>query len=72
MQIWRAYRDKRGSLFVGRRIEQAIGGLIAFYHNGKVKQEDWIEPSDVCPHEDEVETSFEEEAMKRRHRQGSM
>lgn len=72
MQIWRAYRDKRGSLFVGRRIEQAIGGLISFYHNGKVKKEHWIEPFDVCPHEDvveEVETTFEEEAMKRRQKQ---
>ena len=72
MQIWRAYRDKRGSLFVGRRVEQAIGGLIAFYHNAKVKEEHWIEPFDVCPHEDaveEVETTFEEEAMKRRQKQ---
>ncbi|APU48424.1 hypothetical protein BVL33_07905 [Acinetobacter junii] len=70
LQIWRAYRDKRGSLFVGRRVEQAIGNLIAFCHNGKVKQEHWIEPFDVCPHEDvvEVETTFEEEALKRRNK----
>ncbi|KQK46710.1 hypothetical protein ACWXV7_07995 [Acinetobacter baumannii] len=60
---------KRGSLFVGRRIEQAIGHLMAFYHNGKVKREDHIDPNEFMPHEDEVETTFEEEAMKRRRKQ---
>lgn len=67
--MWRAYRAKRGSLFVGRRIEQAIGNLMAFYHNGKVKPEDHVNPRDLMPHEDEVVTTFEEEAMKRRQRQ---
>ncbi|MCE6002014.1 hypothetical protein KSA96_14920 [Acinetobacter pittii] len=69
VNIWRAYRAKRGSLFVGRRVEQAIGNLMAFYHNGKVKPEDHADPNDFMPHEDEVETTFEEEAMKRRKRQ---
>lgn len=69
MQIWWAYRQKRGSLFVGRRVELSMGDLIAFYHNSKVPQEDWIDPNDVCPHEDVIETSFEEEAMKRRQKQ---
>ena len=73
MHIWRAYRNKRGSLFTGRRIEQAMGNMIAYYHNSGCKQEHWIEPLDVCPHEDvvEVETTFEEEAMKRRQKQSS-
>lgn len=69
MNIWRAFRIKRGSLFVGRRVEQAIGYLMAFYHNGKVKPEDHVHPFDLMPHEDEVETTFEQEAMKRRQRQ---
>lgn len=67
--MWRAFRIKRGSLFVGRRVEQAIGHLMAFYHNGKVKPEDHIDPTALMPHEDEVETTFEEEAMKRRRKQ---
>lgn len=67
--MWRAYRAKRGSLFVGRRIEQAIGNLMAFYHNGKVKPDERIDPRDLMPHEDEVVTTFEEEAMKRRQKQ---
>ena len=47
--------------------------MIAYYHNSGCKQEHWIEPLDVCPHEDvvEVETTFEEEAMKRRQKQSS-
>ncbi|WP_252718644.1 MULTISPECIES: hypothetical protein [unclassified Acinetobacter] len=53
-------------------MEQAIGNLIAFYHNAKVEEKDWIEPIDACPHEDEVETSFEAEAMKRRQKQQAM
>lgn len=69
--MWRAYRAKRGSLVVGRRIEQAIGNLMAFYHNGKVKPEDRVDPNVFMPHEDEVVTTFEEEAMKRRQRQES-
>lgn len=42
---------------------------MAFYHNGKVKPEDHVNPRDLMPHEDEVVTTFEEEAMKRRQRQ---
>jgi len=42
---------------------------MAFYHNGKVKPEDHVDPNVFMPHEDEVETTFEEEAMKRRRRQ---
>lgn len=42
---------------------------MAFYHNGKVKPEDRVDPNVFMPHEEEVETTFEEEAMKRRQRQ---
>ena len=46
---WLEYRLRRGSLNVGRRIEQAIGNLMAFYHNGKVKAEHHIDPLSLMP-----------------------
>ncbi len=55
MSVWRAYRLKRGSLNVGRRVEQAVGNLMAFYHNGKVKQQHRIDPLVLMPHEDQPE-----------------
>lgn len=39
---------------------------MAFYHNGKVSEEHRIDATDLMPHEDVVETSFEDEALKRR------
>ena len=33
MAVWRAYRLKRGSLNIGRRVEQAVGNLMSFYAN---------------------------------------
>lgn len=55
MAIWREYRSRRGSLNVGRRVEQAIGSLMAFYHNGKVKQQHRIDPIALMPHEPQPE-----------------
>ncbi|WP_151981702.1 hypothetical protein [Acinetobacter guerrae] len=55
MAVWRAYRLKRGSLNVGRRVEQAVGNLMAFYHNGKVKQQHRIDALTLMPHEDQPE-----------------
>lgn len=55
MAVWRAYRLKRGSLNVGRRVEQAVGNLMAFYHNGKVKQQHRIDALALMPHEDQPE-----------------
>ncbi|ENU80010.1 hypothetical protein F975_01762 [Acinetobacter sp. ANC 3789] len=52
MAIWRAYRFKRGSLNIGRRVEQAVGNLMAFYHNGKVKEQHRIDALSLMPHED--------------------
>ena len=52
MAIWKAYRLKRGSLNIGRRIEQAIGNVLAFYANsnrGKNGKE--ISPYVFMPHE---------------------
>ena len=58
---WAEYRQRRGSLNVGRRVEQSIGNLMAFYHNGKVKAEHSIDPLELMPHEDDIEISFEQQ-----------
>lgn len=58
---WAEYRHRRGSLNVGRRVEQAIGNLMSFYHNGKVEAHNRIDPLELMPHEDDIEISFEEQ-----------
>ncbi|MFH7353082.1 hypothetical protein L1A70_14810 [Acinetobacter bereziniae] len=66
MLIWKAYRAKYGSLFVGRRIEQAVGRFHSFYAivNSKEEHRDKIDPFDFMPHEEGPPTTFEEERMK--------
>lgn len=56
---WAEYRRRRGSLNIGRRVEQAAANMMAFGYNNKVKSEDWIEPIELMPHEDDVIISFE-------------
>lgn len=58
---WYEYRLRRGSLNVGRRVEQAIGNLMAFYHNGKVGEHKRIDPLELMPHEDDVEITLEQQ-----------
>ena len=58
---WVEYRQRRGSLNVGRRVEQSIGNLMAFYHNGKVEAHNRIDPLELMPHEDDIEISLEEQ-----------
>lgn len=58
---WREYRLRRGSLNVGRRVEQALAEAMAFYHNGKVKPEHRIDPLVLMPNEDDVVITFEEQ-----------
>jgi len=51
-QIWSSYIWKYGSLNTGRRIEQVVGGALAFYANsnrGKNGKE--ISPYAFMPHE---------------------
>ena len=57
---WREYRLRRGSLNVGRRVEQSTAHLMAWYHNGKVQRKHWVDAIELMPHEDDVEVSFEE------------
>lgn len=64
--IWKAYRLKRGSLFFGRRLEQAIGGFSALYMSGKgVKS---VDAYSFMPHEQKPqaqEMSLEEYMMQK-------
>lgn len=55
---WAEYRYRRGSLNVGRRVEQAVANMMAIYINGQ-RTEDYIEPLELMPHEDDVEVGFE-------------
>ncbi|AXY57264.1 hypothetical protein CDG60_12230 [Acinetobacter chinensis] len=61
---WRAYRKSRGSLFVGRRVEQGFGNWMAHYTRFKVKDPESVEALSFMPHEDQPETSFEQERLK--------
>ena len=55
---WAEYRYRRGSLNVGRRVEQAVANMMAIYINGQ-RTDDYIEPLALMPHEDDVEVGFE-------------
>ena len=63
LQTWKAFRQKRGSLFVGRRIEQAIGNLMATYLSSKGAKD--VKAQSFMPHEDQPkEMSLEEYMMQ--------
>lgn len=60
---WVAFRNKRGSFFTGRRIEQAIGNLMATYLSSKGAKE--VKAQSFMPHEDQPqELSLEEYMMQ--------
>lgn len=56
---WAEYRSRRGSLNIGRRVEQAAANIIAMNINKGLKGEDWVEPLEFMPHEDDVVESFD-------------
>ncbi|AXY60028.1 hypothetical protein CDG61_08310 [Acinetobacter sp. WCHAc010052] len=64
LNLWRAYRKRRGSLFVGRRVEQGFGNWMAHYTLFKVKDPESVEALSFMPNEDQPETSFEQERLK--------
>ncbi|MBU3845561.1 MAG: hypothetical protein H9855_01015 [Candidatus Acinetobacter avistercoris] len=64
MQYWREYTYRRGSLNTGRRVEQAVGRLMALYINSKTKKEHHVEDSVFMPHEDRKVLTYEEERLK--------
>ncbi|WP_218950122.1 hypothetical protein [Acinetobacter sp. YH12123] len=51
--FWSAYRNFRGSLFIGRRIEQGFGNLSATYLASKGAKD--IKAISFMPHEDQPE-----------------
>ena len=55
---WRAYRQKYGSLFFGRRLEQTFGNWTAHYTSLKIHKE--VDPYDFMLHEQRKELSLEE------------
>jgi hypothetical protein len=62
--VWCAYRNKRGSLNIGRRMEQAIAPLATMYSRNHSSNPDDIFQSDFMPNEDEPELTWQE-AMER-------
>lgn len=61
--IWSEYRKRRGSLNIGRRVEQAIGSYHAAYVSFKTGNP--VEPIKFMPHEDQPkEMSLEEYMMQ--------
>jgi len=58
---WAVYRQRRGSLNIGRRVEQAAANIIAMNINKGLKVEDWVEPLEFMPNEDDVVVSFEDQ-----------
>lgn len=49
--IWKAYREKYGSLFVGRRIEQAVGYALYRYFCANPRYPEDCTPVDFMPNE---------------------
>ncbi|WP_457548217.1 phage tail assembly protein T [Acinetobacter radioresistens] len=63
LKLWRAFRQKRGSLFFGRRIEQGFGNLMATYLGSKGAKN--VKALSFMPHEDHPqEMSLEEYMMQ--------
>ncbi len=60
VEQWAEYINRRGSLNVGRRVEQAIGHFIAYYFNSKLDKKDQYYPVEFMPNEDDVEIGFEQ------------
>lgn len=61
LRQWAEYRRRRGSLNVGRRVEQSAANIIAMNINKNLKSENWVEPLEFMPHEDDVVESFEDQ-----------
>jgi hypothetical protein len=56
---WAEYRRRRGSLNIGRRVEQAAANIIAMNINKGLKREGWVDPLEFMPNEDDVIECFE-------------
>lgn len=58
---WAEYRQRRGSLNIGRRVEQAAANIIAMNINKGLAGENWVDPLTFMPNEDDVEIGFEKQ-----------
>lgn len=62
VQQWAEYRLRRGSLNIGRRVEQTVANMMAIHLNSQIKEQSKrIHPLELMPHEDDVEVGFEEQ-----------
>lgn len=62
VQQWAEYRLRRGSLNIGRRVEQACANMMAVHINSQITDSNkHIHPIELMPHEDDVVISFEEQ-----------
>lgn len=62
VQQWAEYRLRRGSLNIGRRVEQTVANMMAIHLNSQIKEQSKkIDPLELMPHEDDVEVGFEEQ-----------
>lgn len=59
---WASFRDKRGSLFSSRRMEQMVASCMALYANANSKNGGY-RMFDFAPHEEDTEWTLER-AMK--------
>lgn len=57
---WCEYRNKRGSLHVGMRVEQAIALLASMYANAHSKKGVTFSPKDFMIHVDETPIDIED------------
>jgi len=55
---WAEYRYRRGSLNIGRRVEQAVANMMSIYINSNGGD---VEALELMPHEDDVIISFEDQ-----------
>jgi len=55
---WAEYRYRRGSLNIGRRVEQAAANMMSIYINSQGGE---VEAIELMPHEDDVVVSFEDQ-----------
>lgn len=58
---WAEYRYRRGSLNIGRRVEQATANMMSIYINANNNSDNAIDPIELMPHEDDVVISFEDQ-----------
>lgn len=57
---WSEYRQRRGSLNIGRRLDQSLANIGSIFINRELNSEDQINPLILMPYEDDVVETFED------------